>query len=229
MRGEKKSRKNFHYTWHRDVLLIFIVGEARRRRRWKMEITRDGREGRLWTDCPAVADVPTRLLPLLLQSLILVLIRPRIRFRHWVIPVRPRHFVPLPNVRRHMMARPLLVIPHVVQPGETPMAGPAGKLLLHPALVALMPSQTVVDRITPIASRTTILENRLWNTVLTSVAITRAYCWQATPPGLLLNIESESVVPSVSWKVSINRKNQDRKRHVSLIQSNQSWMLYIIM
>lgn len=99
---------------------------------------------------------------LLLLTLVLVFLRENL-CRGDVTVQMWHHDLP-PGVGRQMMARPLLVHPHDVQPGETPSAGTAGKLLLHPALVAPMPVQGVLDQITSVAAWATIPENRLWNT-----------------------------------------------------------------
>lgn len=70
-----------------------------------------------------------------------------------------------PGVGRQMMAQPLLMLSHDVQPGKTPSTGPTDELPLHSAFVALMTVQAILDRITSIAAWAIIPENRFWNTV----------------------------------------------------------------
>ena len=96
------------------------------------------------------------ILPLVLKPLLRVL-----ACRHGALPpllLRPGE--PSSGVGRQMVARPLLVHPHDVQPSETPAACPADELLLYPALILPVPVQGVLDGIPSAASRATIAENR---------------------------------------------------------------------
>lgn len=112
---------------------------------------------------------------------------------------------PGPGIWGHVVTRPLLVYSHNVEPGESTTTGTAGELLLHAAFVAPMPIQGILDRITPIATRATIFENRFWNTVGKALAaITRAHSWKAVPPSELIG---QPVSRSVGWSIfRINRK-----------------------
>lgn len=142
------------------------------------------------------------LSPLLL--LLLVLARERSLCRGDVT-ARMRHLdqLPPPGIGRQMMTRPLLMHPYNVQPGETPSTGPTGKLL-HPALVAPMPVQGILDRITPVAAWATIPKNRLWNTVGVLASITREYNRKSTSPfaGFFLDIECEKLIVSKLFAIS---------------------------
>jgi len=105
--------------------------------------------------------------PLLLLLLALVFPRKSLWGKIWRgdVTAQMRHFdFPPPGIGRQTVSRPLLVCPHDIQPSKTPPTGPTGKLLLHPTLVTSMPVQGVLDRITPVATWATILEDWFWNT-----------------------------------------------------------------